>query len=208
MSFYRVLVACRRTLTLVKTSQFTSLAMTPARSIPPTMIQHGNARGGGGKGLQAAFHGLDSDRSKKQKRRKDKRRRRRGGYYGLEREKERQDKAGRKRMYEKGRQGRGGTHENEWERGGRLVGWTPLLFPWSGRTQSHTSSCSHTALPSNIRHIPLLLTQGSQRELEGHDEIGVKVNLKARDEVHQTMGCLVEHGPLSPHQSGISNVSP
>ena len=62
--------------------------------------------------------------------------------------------------------------------------WTLLLFPCSEQTPDHSGSCSHTALPSNIRHIPLLLTQGSQRELEGHDEIGVKVNLKARDEGH------------------------
>lgn len=47
-----------------------------------------------------------------------------------------------------------------------------------------TDAEPHQLLLSNIRHIPLLLTQGSQTELEGHDEIGVKVNLKARDEGH------------------------
>ncbi|KAI9531285.1 hypothetical protein NQZ68_000783 [Dissostichus eleginoides] len=51
-------------------------------------------------------------------------------------------------------------------------------------TKNHTGSRSHTELPPNIRHIPLLLTHGSQRKLEGHDEIGVKVNLKERDEGH------------------------
>lgn len=90
------------------------------------------------------------------------------------------------------------------EKGGRLVVWTLLLFPWSLQTQDHARSCSHTALPSNMRYIPLLLTQDSQSELEGHDEIGVKVNLKACDEGYQVMGCLVEHRPLSLHQTGTS----
>lgn len=73
----------------------------------------------------------------------------------------------------------------ERSRGAILVGWTPVLFPWSVQTQNHTSSCSHTVLPSSyIRHIPLLLTQGSQRKLEGHDEIGVRVNLKGSDQGH------------------------
>lgn len=157
--------------------------MTPACSIPPTMTQHGNARRGGGMRLPAAFHGPDSCRCKKQKHRKDKARwwherggGRRGGDYGLEWEKleivqqVQKVKAGKWR---------------ERSRGAILVGWTPVLFPWSVQTQNHRSSCSHTVLPSSyIRHIPLLLRQGSQRELEGHDEIGVKVNLKASDQGH------------------------
>lgn len=165
------------------------MTVTPACTIPPTMNQHWNARGGGWKRLPAAFHSSESDRSQKQKHCKDKGRRREG-YYVREGEGEighGKERQGGKRTYEKWWQFptmRRYAWEREWERGGRLVGWTPTLFPWSGGTRSHTSSCSHRALPSNIRHIPLLLTQGSQRELEGHDEIGVKVNLKARDEVH------------------------
>lgn len=46
-----------------------------------------------------------------------------------------------------------------------------------------SNSCSHTLFPLNVRHIPLTMTLGSLRELEGHEEIGVKVNLKALHEV-------------------------
>lgn len=70
------------------------------------------------------------------------------------------------------------------EQSGGLVSWTSLLFPWCVQTLDHTRPRSPTAPLSNIRHNPLLLTHGSQRELEGHDGIEVKVNLKACDEGH------------------------
>lgn len=79
--------------------------------------------------------------------------------------------------------GVGGKAGAVWWAGG-LVSWTSLLFPWCVQTLDHTRPRSPTAPLSNIRHNSLLLTHGSQRELEGHDGIEVKVNLKACDEGH------------------------
>lgn len=75
-------------------------------------------------------------------------------------------------------------------RGRWSVDWTTLLFPGSSQTLDHTGAWSHTALDPHSRQIPLQLTHSSP--VIGHDEMGVTVNLEACDEVHYSVGCLVQ----------------
>lgn len=113
---------------------------------------------------------------------------REGGEKGLLWDREgdmKRDKAGRGKDEQKGKVWTR-RYALERERGQRREAWKPdpTPLPMVRSDTEPLGSRSPTALLSNIRHIPLLLTQEPQTELEGHDGIGVKVNLKARDEVH------------------------